>query len=95
MQLTLPPELEMRLREEAERRRQPAETVALQLLDQHLPPVDETARRIHAAKTLEEMFAAADAASDPEDGYDLLEQLDKNREGQRPLFPPEMKGISW
>ena len=41
VQLTLPPELEARLRREAERRGQPAESVALRLLEQHLPPPDD------------------------------------------------------
>ncbi len=60
----------------------------------------EASRRIRDAKTLEELFAAADAAAElePDDGYDLLQALDDNREragAVRPLFPPEMKGISW
>lgn len=37
LQITLPSELEERLRQEAERRGQGEETVALRVLDQHLP----------------------------------------------------------
>jgi hypothetical protein len=95
LQLTLPPELEARLRQEAERRGQPTEAVALRLLDEHLPPLNESNRRIQAAKSLEELFAAADAAPEQDDGYDLLQALDQNRQGERPLFPPELKGVSW
>ncbi len=96
LHLTLPPELEARLRQEAERRGQPEEAIALQVLDEHLPPpLDESNRRIQAAKSLEELFAAADAAPEPDDDYDLLQALDENRKGERPLFPSELKGISW
>ena len=61
---------------------------------------EEFARQIKAARTLEEMFAVAEAAAElePDDGYDLLQALDENRRlaGEaRPLFPPEMKGITW
>ena len=44
LQLTLPPKLEERLRLEAERQGQPTETVALGLLDQHLPPTQDDRR---------------------------------------------------
>jgi hypothetical protein len=93
--IILSAELEHRLRREAERRGEALATVALQLLDQHLPPLEEIDRRLDAATNLEELFAAADAAPEPEDGYDLLNALEGNRKGERPLFPPELKGISW
>jgi len=95
LQLTLPSELEERLRQEAARRGQAGESVALQLLDEHLPPREEINRQIQAAKTLEQLFGAADAVEDPEDDYDLLSALDENRKGERPLFPPRLKGITW
>jgi len=95
IQLTLPSELEERLRQEAARRGQPGESVALQLLDEHLPPREENHRRIQGAKNLQELFEAADAAADPADDYDLVKALDENRKGERPLFPPELKGITW
>jgi hypothetical protein len=56
---------------------------------------DEAERRMRQAKTLEELFDAFQSAPEPDDGYDLLGALDENRKGERPLFPPEMKGISW
>jgi predicted DNA-binding antitoxin AbrB/MazE fold protein len=60
-------------------------------------PLDaaEAESRMRAARTLQELFAAYEAAPDEDDGYDLLKALDENRKGERPLFPPEMKGISW
>src|SRR5262249_17456062 len=75
-------------------------TLARPALTEAPPMEDEIDRRIRTAKTLEELFAAADAAAglEPDDGYDLLQALDENRRlagDARKLFPPEMKGISW
>ncbi len=57
---------------------------------------DEIARRIRAAKSLEEAFAIMESAPDLDDDYDLCEALNANRHpSERPLFPPELKGISW
>jgi predicted DNA-binding antitoxin AbrB/MazE fold protein len=60
----------------------------------------EAIRRIREAKSLEELWAAIDAA--PEDelpaGYDFFEALNENRRlagDVRMLYPPEMKGITW
>jgi predicted DNA-binding antitoxin AbrB/MazE fold protein len=66
------------------------------------PPLteEEALRRIREAKTLEELFAANDAAAqfDPDDGYDFHEAMNENRRSSgadRLLYPPELKGISW
>jgi predicted DNA-binding antitoxin AbrB/MazE fold protein len=66
------------------------------------PPLteEEALRRIQEAKTLEELFAAANAAAqfDPDDGYDFHEAMNENRRlsgASRLLYPPELKGISW
>jgi predicted DNA-binding antitoxin AbrB/MazE fold protein len=55
---------------------------------------EEAIRRIQEAKTLEELFAAADAAAqlEPDDGYDLREALNENRRlsgDYRMLYPPK------
>ena len=60
LQLTLPQELEERLRREAERRGQGSEIVALRLLDEHLPPPSDE-RRVAAVAMLER-WAEEDAA---------------------------------
>ena len=56
------------------------------------PPVDEIEQHIRSAGTLQELWDAMDAAEaeEPDDGYDLLEALSRNRleEGRAPLFPP-------
>ena len=95
LELTLPPDVENRLRREAELRRQPTELVAIHLLDQHLPLMDESILKINSASSLKELFEAANAIPESDDGYDLLQALDENRRGERPLFPPELKGVSW
>jgi predicted DNA-binding antitoxin AbrB/MazE fold protein len=56
---------------------------------------DEAVRRIQGARDLQEWIDAANKSTEEEDGYDLLRALDENRKGERPLFPPELKGISW
>ena len=70
------------------------ETVQLSVSRPDVSP-EEAQRRIQAAKTLAEVFACAAAVAKDDPGYDLLQALDDNRRGERPLFPPEMKGISW
>ncbi len=55
----------------------------------------EAQRRMREAKTLEELFDAFQSAPEADDNYDLLQALDENRKGERPLFPPELKGLSW
>lgn len=59
-----------------------------------LPP-DVAERRLRAAKTLQDLFAAFESTSEPDEQYDLLKALDENRKGERPLFPAGMKGITW
>ncbi len=94
LELTLPPDLEERLRQEAERRGQPTESVALRLLDEHLPPpLDE--RRAAALAMLHEWMAEDDQAGDPKEAEEFFRNLDAARTSNRPLFPPELKGISW
>jgi hypothetical protein len=90
--LTLPAELEDRLRREAERQGLSPDAVILKLLDEHLPPADRAATLL----ALFEQWQAEDAAApDDDSGYDFFEALDAARTSNRKLFPPELKGISW
>jgi hypothetical protein len=96
LQLNLPPELLERLRQEAERRKEPAEVVAVRLLDEHLPPPLD-ARRAAAIAMLRQ-WMEEDAALAPEDSEraeEFFRGLDAARTSNRPLFPPELKGITW
>jgi predicted transcriptional regulator len=94
LQLTLPPELEERLREEAERRGQSPEAVVLTVLDQSLPPpLDE--RRKAAIAMLKEWMEEDSQKEYREEDEEFFRNLDADRTSNRPLFPPELKGISW
>ena len=94
LQLTLPPDLEERLRQEAERRGQPSESVALHLLDQHLPPpLDE--RRAAAIAMLQQWMKEDAQREYTDEDEEFFRKLDADRTSNRPLFPPELKGITW
>ena len=91
MQLILPPELELRLRDEATRRRVPAETCAVQLLEQMLLPTQRAA----ALRAMFDQWEAEDRANDNEADDDFFRALDDDRPSNRKLFPDELKGITW
>jgi hypothetical protein len=55
----------------------------------------EAPRRLQVAATSAEVSAGAAAAAEDNPGYDLPRALAENRKGERPLYPPAMKGISW
>src|SRR5436190_18945454 len=92
LQLTLPRELEDRLRQVADRLGQPVEAVALRLLDQHLPPpLDE---RRAAAIAMLQRWREEDAALTSEeeaDNANLLRLLDEDRPSYRKLFTDILK----
>ncbi len=87
-QLSLPAELEERLRQEAERSGQGQETVALRVLDQHLPPAQD-GRRTAAVAMLrrwteeDHALSAAEMAANAE----VLRAVDEDRPSYRKLFP--------
>lgn len=83
LELDLPPELETRLRSEAERRGEPVNAVAVRLLDQHLP-----ATREKAVELLQRWAAEAEQLSEQEaaENADVLRALDADRPSDRPLF---------
>jgi hypothetical protein len=91
LELTLPSELEERLRREAERRGLSPDGVVLQLLDRHLPSSD---RRAGTAALLQS-WIDADEADAADADYDLFQALDEARTSNRKLFPDDLKGVSW
>ncbi len=92
LQLTLPPELEERLRKESQRQGLPPEEVAVQVLAKHLPISDRAAQTI----ALIQSWIDEDSAEEQtETGDFLIQALDEDRLSDRKLFPPELKGISW
>jgi hypothetical protein len=93
LQLTLPPQLEARLRQEAERCGKPSEAIALRLLDEHLPPLDE--RRAAAVALLHQWMEEDAPIGGAEEDDEFFRNLDASRTSNRLLFPPELKGITW
>jgi hypothetical protein len=92
LELTLPPELEARLRREAERQGLPPGTVALKVLDEHLPSADRTAK---LGALLASWQSEDESAPDDDPDYNFFQALDAARTSHRKLFPPELKGLSW
>ncbi len=87
MQITLPARLEARLRQEAKRRGQEEETVAIGVLDQHLPPVLDA--RQAAAVALLRGWAKEDESLTAEElaaNADVLRAVDDDRPSERKLF---------
>jgi hypothetical protein len=87
LELTLPQDLEERLHQEAARRGQSADAVAVQLLQQHLPPALD-ARRTAAIALLHQWMEedAALSAADEAANADTLRRLDADRPSYRKLF---------
>ncbi len=88
LQITLPSQLEERLRQEAERRGQGQESVALRVLDEHLPPALDV-RRAEAVSLLrawaeeDESLSVEEMAANAE----VLRALDEDRPSYPKLFP--------
>lgn len=92
LQLDLHPELAMRLRHEAERRGQSTESVAVQLLAEHLPPPQDA--RQAAAVAMLRRWAEEDAQLPPEAAAanaKVLRALDEDRPSHRKLFSEVLK----
>ena len=92
LQLNLSAALQERLRQEAERRGQPAESVALRLLEEHLPPPLDARRA--AALALLHQWMEEDAALSPEEeaeNREVLRALDEDRPSYRKLFTEILK----
>src|SRR5436309_5245966 len=82
MTLTLPLslDLEERLQHEAERQGLPADTLTLQLLDQHLPAKDSRAELV---ELLQFWIEGGDAQEQKETGEYLIQALDEVSDRQR------------
>ncbi len=90
--LNLSPELEERLKQAADQRGAPADQVALQVLDQHLPHAD---RRAELVALIQSWIDSDDVEEQKTTGDYLIRVLDEDRPSERKLFPPELKGVTW
>ncbi|HEX5442856.1 MAG TPA: hypothetical protein VFW87_03460 [Pirellulales bacterium] len=87
LELSLSPELEDRLRQEAQRRGVSLDTVTIELLDKHLPHDDEGRRS--AAITMLHDWAREDQSLSDEgaaENASVLRALDEHRPSYRKLF---------
>ena len=90
--LTLPPELERRLTEAAERQGLQVDAYALCVLQQHTSSDD---RRAELVALLQSWIDEPDTAGQQETGDYLVRVLDEDRLSNRKLFPDELKGVTW
>jgi hypothetical protein len=90
--LNLPPELEQRLTDEAQRKGLSADECALELLEKQLLPRDA---RADLVALLQSWIDEGDEEEQKETGDYLIQALDEDRLSERKLFPPELKGVTW
>lgn len=90
--LTLPHDLEYRLSQAALHHGLDVDDYALHLLDQSLPTITPHGE---VGALLQSWIEDGDAVEQRETGEYLIESLDAERETERPLFPPELKGVTW
>lgn len=77
---------------EAVRESLPLADYALRVLEQHVQPQARNDRAIAALQVWRD-DAAQREREEPEN--DLLQALDENRLADRPLYPSELKGVTW
>ena len=90
--LHLPPELEQRLVQEAERQGLALDAYTLRLLDKSLPSKD---RRAEVVTVLQSWIDQENPEEQQETGEYLVRALDEDRLADRQLFPPDLKGVTW
>lgn len=90
--LHLPPDLEQRLTQEAQRQGRSLDDYTVELLDKALPPPD---RRTELVTLLQTWIDEEDPEEQRETGEYLIRALDEDRLSDRPLFPLELKGVTW
>ena len=90
--LALSPAIEECLTREALREGLPRDAYAARVLEQHFQPQARSDRAIAALQAWRDDAARRDRE---EPANDLLHALDENRLADRPLYPPELKGVTW
>lgn len=93
LKLNLSPDLEQRLKQEAQRRGIAVEAYALQLLDSSLRPREKRSEQLVAL--LQSWIDEEPDTEQSETGDYLVHVLDEDRLSDRKLFPGELKGVTW
>jgi hypothetical protein len=78
--------------QEAQRQGLSLDEYALELLDKHLPPRDW---RTELVTLLQAWIDEEDAEEQRETGGYLIRALDEDRLSERPLFPLDLKDVTW
>ena len=93
LKLSIPPDVETRLKAAASRNGQPADQYAVQLLDQHLPPAEPNRSAaqmlLNWAKEVESMTDAESAENEK-----ILQAIDADRLSDRKLFTHLFRGTN-
>jgi hypothetical protein len=92
LNVQLSPDLEQRLATAAQRQGIPVGQYAARVLEQHVPRAERAAELV---AILQSWIDSGDEASQRESGDFLIRALDEDRLSDRPLFPQELKGVSW
>ncbi|MCI0360858.1 MAG: ribbon-helix-helix domain-containing protein [Planctomycetaceae bacterium] len=90
--LSLPPDLEERLADEATKQGTSPDELTLRILAEHLP---NKGRQAQLAALLQSWMDSPDEAEQKETGDFLVRALDEDRLSNRKLFPPELEGVTW
>jgi hypothetical protein len=92
LSLSLPPDLEDRLQDEATRQGLSVDALVLRLLDLHLSAKEA---RGELVTLLQAWIEGGDAREQRETGEYLIRALDRDRLSGRLLFPPELERVTW
>lgn len=92
LKVDLTPDLEERLRREAERNGVAESECIVRILEAHLP---SAGRRAQAVALLQSWIDGKDADDQRETGDYLVRVLDEDRLSNRRLFPPDLEGKTW
>ncbi len=90
--LSLPPELEQYLIQEAQQQGLSVETYTLELIQKSILPKE---KQLKIVNVLQSWIDESDEKEQQETGEYLINALDENRLSNRQLFPQELKGVSW
>lgn len=90
--IPLSPELERRLHEAACRHGMTVEDFTLDLLERQ---VRTTNRAPEAAALLQNWLNEPPIRDEENSGESFLQAIDADRMSDRPLYPPELKGVTW
>jgi site-specific recombinase len=90
--LSLTPEIEQYLVRSASEQGLSTEDYISQLLTTAIPSTEKNTK---LANLLQRWIDQGDAEEQQETGDYLIQSLDADRLSDRPLYPTEMKGVSW